>query len=55
MNDAGNEVVLIPEILFKGKRSIGWDNVKAYMTQYIGHYAIIKETNDVNLYCKRFS
>ena len=54
MDDLGNEVVLIPEILFKGKRSIDWNNVKVYMTQYIGHYAIIKETNDIIYIAKDF-
>ena len=31
----GNKFVIIPQIIFKGKRSISWDQVEKYLMQYI--------------------
>ena len=32
----GNRLVLINDIVFKGKRNINWDEVKTYLEQYVG-------------------
>ena len=30
------KIVVLPEILFKGKRSLSWNEVKNYLKQYVG-------------------
>lgn len=42
----GNKFVIIPQIIFKGKRSISWDQVEKYLMQYIGKIFEISETKD---------
>ena len=32
----GNRLVLINDIVFKGKRNVNWDEVKTYLEQYVG-------------------
>lgn len=41
----GNKLVLINDIVFKGKRNVNWDEVKTYLEQYIGDYYEIEETS----------
>ena len=43
----GNKIVLINDIIFKGKRSVDWDDVKEYLKRYVGEFYKIAETNDV--------
>ena len=43
----GNNVVVINDIIFKGKRSINWDDVEKYLKEYVGDFYTIAETNDV--------
>ncbi len=43
----GNKIVLINDIVFKGKRSIDWNEVEKYMKCHIGEFYKIAETNDV--------
>lgn len=43
----GNNIALINDIIFKGKRSINWDDVENYLKQYVGEFFTIAETNDV--------
>ncbi len=43
LDSEGNSLVLVNDIVFKGKRSINWDEVKAYLEQYIGDYYEIEE------------
>ena len=42
-----NSIVMINDIRFKGKRSINWDEVKAYIEEFVGDEYIIAETSDV--------
>lgn len=42
----GNKFVIIPKIIFKGKRSISWKQVEEYLIQYIGKIFEISETKD---------
>ena len=34
----GNKIVLINDIIFKGKRSVNWDDVKNYLEIYVGEF-----------------
>lgn len=42
-----NSIVMINDIRFKGKRSINWDEVNAYIEEFVGDEYIIAETSDV--------
>ncbi|MCX4379062.1 MAG: hypothetical protein OSJ61_23305 [Lachnospiraceae bacterium] len=43
----GNKIVLINDIIFKGKRSVNWDDVKNYLETYVGEFYEIADTNDI--------
>ena len=43
----GNNIVIINDIRFKGKRAINWDDVKAYIEEFVGEDYTIAETSDV--------
>ena len=40
----GNKIVLINDIVFKGKRSVNWDDVKNYLETYVGEFYEIADT-----------
>ncbi len=42
-----NQIVVINDIVFKGKRNIKWKDVKQYLQQYIGEFYEIFSTEDV--------
>lgn len=42
----GGRLVVISKILFKGKRSICWNEVKEYLRQYVGDSYMIEDTKD---------
>lgn len=43
----GNSIVLINDIIFKGKRQINWNDVKNYLEQYVGEFYEIADTKDI--------
>ena len=43
----GNNIVVINDIIFKGKRSITWLDVEEYLRQYVGEFYSIAETGDI--------
>ena len=43
----GHSIVIINDILFKGKRSINWKDVEAYLRQYVGEFYKITATGDI--------
>lgn len=43
----GNKIVLINDIIFKGKKSVNWDEVKAYLESYVGDFYEIADTRDI--------
>ena len=43
----GNKIVVINDILFKGKRSVNWDDVREYLKQFVGEVYQIAETKDM--------
>ncbi len=45
----GSNLVLINDIVFKGKRNVDWDEVKAYLEQYIGTCYEIEETSEKSI------
>ena len=42
----GNKIVFIHDIRFKGKRSVDWKDVEAYLKQYVGECYDVLETAD---------
>ena len=40
----GNNIVMINDIVFKGKRSVEWSDVEKYLRQYVGDFYQIAET-----------
>ncbi len=43
----GNNIVVINDIRFKGKRSVKWDDVKKYLEKFIGEFYEIADTKDI--------
>lgn len=43
----GNKIVLINDIIFKGKKTINWDDVKAYLKSYVGEFYEIADMKDI--------
>ncbi len=48
----GNEIIIINDIRFKGKRRIDWEYVEQYLKEYIGNCIemLIRHAADGNLY-----
>ena len=43
----GNNIVIINDIRFKGKRSVDWKDVREYLKEYVGEFYTIAATGDV--------
>lgn len=43
----GNSIVVINDIIFRGKRSVEWSDVEKYLRQYVGDFYKIAETGEV--------
>ena len=43
----GNKIVLINDIIFKGKKSINWDDVRTYLESYVDKFYEIADTKDI--------
>ena len=43
----GRSIALINDIVFKGRRSINWDEVEQYLKDHVGEFYTIAETNDI--------
>ena len=43
----GNNIVVINDIRFKGKRSVNWKEVREYLKEYVGDFYTIAATGDV--------
>ena len=43
----GNKIVVINDIVFKGKRSISWKEVEKYLKRYVGDIYPIAEDNEI--------
>lgn len=42
-----NKIVVINDIVFKGKRAVSWDDVKTYLESYVGEFYEIADTKDI--------
>jgi outer membrane protein assembly factor BamA len=51
----GNNIVMINDIKFKGKRQVNWNDVKEYLEQYVGEFYEIADTKRCCVYRKRSS
>jgi len=43
----GKNIVVINDIIFKGKRSVNWKEVRGYLKRYVGEFFEIASTGDV--------
>ena len=43
----GNNIVVINDIIFKGKRFINWKDVREYLKEYIGEFYMIATTGEI--------
>ena len=43
----GKNIVVINDIVFKGKRSVNWKDVREYLKKYVGEFYMIASTRDV--------
>lgn len=43
----GNRIVLINDIIFKGKRAVEWCDVEKYLRQFVGEFYQIADTKDL--------
>ena len=43
----GNKIVMINDIIFKGKRGIDWKDVEKYLKQYVGEFYIMADSSDI--------
>ena len=43
----GNSIVFINDIIFKGKRSIKWDEVEEYLKKYIDDFYMAVDSKDI--------
>lgn len=43
----GNHVVVINDIIFKGKQSIKWNDVEEYLRQYVGEFFTIAQNDEI--------
>ena len=45
-DSAGEKLVVIPQVIFKGRRSIPWKEVEQYLLRYVGKIVEVSETKD---------
>ena len=43
----GNNIVVINDIIFKGKRAINWEDVEEYLKQYVGDFYSMADSEEV--------
>ena len=43
----GKKMVVIPQVIFKGKRTISWEEVEQYLFRYVGEIFEVAETEDL--------
>ena len=44
----GNKIVVIHDIIFKGKRTMEWTDVEEYLKRFVGEEHIIEDSVDVD-------
>lgn len=43
----GNKIVVINDIIFKGKRNVDWKDVEQYLRQYVGEFYVVADTKEI--------
>ena len=43
----GNNIVVINDIIFRGKQSIQWDDVEEYLSRFVGDFYTIADTKEI--------
>ena len=43
----GNKIVVINDIIFKGKRGINWEDVEEYLRKYVGEFYEMADSKDI--------
>ena len=43
----GHSIVMINDIIFKGKRNLNWDDVEQYLKDYVGEFYSIAEDGEI--------
>ncbi len=43
----GNKIVVVNDIIFKGKRNVNWKDVEEYLKQYVGEFYEIADTKEI--------
>ena len=51
-DEEGKKIVVIPQIIFKGKRTIDWKKVEKYLKCYVGEIVEVAESED-RIYIER--
>ena len=47
-DNCGNEVVLLPDIIFNNKQNIDWNEVENYLQKYVGElFEVIKSKDKI--------
>lgn len=47
LDENGNKVVVLPDIIFSNKQNIDWNEVEKYLKRFVGEIVEIVETGDV--------
>ena len=46
-DEDGRKIVVLPQIIFWGKRTISWKEVEKYLLQYVGKIVKVEDTKDI--------
>ena len=47
LDENGNQVVILPDIIFSGKQNIYWNEVEKYLERFAGKLVEIAETGEI--------
>ena len=47
LDENGNKVVVLPDIIFSNKQNIDWNEVEKYLERFVGELVEIAETGDI--------
>lgn len=54
LDETGNKMVLIPDIIFVNKQNIDWNEVEVYLERFVGEIVNITESKDIVYIGKTF-
>jgi hypothetical protein len=47
LDENGNQVGILPDIIFSGKQNIYWNEVEKYLERFVGKLVEIAETGEI--------